>query len=116
MRWSVRARSGITMVSPALYAEPSGFSHIRRLSGHDSMNLRLVSIACAVRGRSGKPCAAYSIARAATCSNVIVPHRSSTVSAACTAPGTTAGSRPMPCIVLPRERYQSMVAAFGAQP
>ena len=34
------------MVSPALYAEPSGFSHVRLLSGQASMNLRLLSMAC----------------------------------------------------------------------
>ncbi len=46
------------------------------------------------------------MARAATVSKLIVPHFSSTVSAACSAPGTTAGSSPAPWSVLPRERYQ----------
>ncbi len=114
--FSVRARSGNTIVSPALYAEPSAFTHIRLLSGHASMNFRLLSMAATVLGRSGKPFSAYSIARLDTCSKLIVPQRSSTVSAACTTPGTTAGSRPMPCIVLPWDVYQSIVAPFGAHP
>ena len=66
------------------------------------MNFALRPIAATVRGRSGKPCSAYSIARAATCSKLIVPHLSSTVRAACSAPGTTAGSSPLPSSVLPR--------------
>ena len=67
-RQRVRARSGNWMVSPALYAAPSGLSHVRLLSGQDSMNLRLPSIARAVLGRSGNPRSAYSIARIDTCS------------------------------------------------
>ena len=66
--------------------------------------------------RSGKPSRAYSMARAYTVSKFIVPHFSSTVSAACRAPGTTAGSSPLPSSYLPRERYQSTTTAFGAQP
>ena len=66
--------------------------------------------------RSGKPSRAYSMARAETVSNDIVPHFSSTVSAACSAPGTTAGSRPAPCSDFPRDTYQSTSTALGAQP
>ena len=54
----------------------------------------------AVLGRIGKPCSAYEMARADTSSKLIVPHFSRTVSAACSAPGTTAGSKPAPSSVL----------------
>ena len=48
----------------------------------------------------------------ATCSKLIVPHFSSTVSAACSAPGTTAGSSPCAARFFLRDRYQSTVTAL----
>ncbi len=104
------------MVSPASYSEPSGFSQNRWFSGHASMNPRLASMARAVRGRNGNPSPAYSMARADTCSKLMVPQRSSTVNAPCRAPGTTAGSRPSPRRSRPRDSYHSMLAPFGAHP
>ena len=52
------------------------------------------------------------MAGVATSSKLIVPHLSSTVSAACSAPGTTAGSSPSPCRFLFRDRYQSTLTAL----
>ena len=49
---------------------------------------------------------------AATSSKLIVPHFSSTVSAACSAPGTTAGSRPAPSSVFLRETIPVDVDRF----
>jgi hypothetical protein len=95
---------------------PSGLSQVRRLVGHASMKARSRSIVAAVRGRSGKPSRAYSMARAATSANLSVPQRSRTVSAACSAPGTTAGSSPWPRSVFCRSTYHSIVACRGAQP
>ena len=103
-------------MSPATYDVPSGFSQVFWFAGQAVMNLRLRSMVATVRGRSAKPSRAYSMARRDTSSNDSVPHRSSTVSAAWIAPGTTAGSSPSPSSVLFRVRYQSIVAAFGAQP
>ena len=68
---------------------------------------------CAVLLRIGKPLSAYWMARADTSAKLIVPHFSSTVSAACSAPGTTAGSSPAPSSVLLREVNQSTSTAFG---
>jgi hypothetical protein len=77
---SVRASVGNLMVSPGEYIEPSGFSQYFWFCGQLLKNSRLPLIACAVSGRSANPSPAYSIARADTCSKLIVPQRSSTVS------------------------------------
>src|SRR3954468_24698987 len=116
IRRSVSARVGSLMVSPGRYSDPSGFSQYFLLPGHFSKNGSCWWIVRAVLSRCGKPCSAYPIADAVTSATLIVPQRSSTVRAACTAPGTTAGSRPSPASVFLRERYQSTSAAFGAQP
>ena len=116
MRVSVRANVGMAIVSPASCGVPSALYQKRWLPGHFAKNSRWRFTPSAVLWRSGKPSRAYSMARAATVSKLIVPHVSSTVSAACSAPGTTAGSSPAPCSVLPRDRYQSTLTAFGAQP
>src|SRR5688572_15731364 len=104
------------MVSPGRYIEPSGFSQYFWLSGHALKKSRLPWIELAVRGRIGKPCSAYWMARAETCSNDIEPHFSSTVNAECSAPGITDGSSPSPSSVLFRDLYHSIDAPFGAQP
>src|SRR5262252_5368821 len=114
--FKVAASVGSLMVSPLAYIEPSGFSQYFWLSGQLLKNSRLFLIEADVRGRIGKPFSAYSSARAETSSKLIVPQRSSTVSAACSVPGTTAGSRPSPFKFFLRASYQSIVAPLGAQP
>ena len=75
-------------------------------------------MSCASVSVTRMPCSASSIAGASTCSNVIVPQRSSSTYQASTTPGVVADRSVSLTGISPFifSRYQSMVASLGAVP